>query len=172
MHINIYFLSAVAGVVAVLWETIRTWHRSRKAGVNEIVRHAVLVFKDEIVGPIDKRMVVLETKMDMVIGGIAMNSSTVLHHPEPSRYRVDELIDRFKDRVITEDELEELREHLEFILNWTEGMDAPYTIFPGEQAAAGLMLATMDHVLTSEESNGLPDTAAGSSEAEGTGLQG
>lgn len=172
MHVNVYFLSAVAGVGVLLWELIRSWTRSRKDNIDDIVRHAVMAFKDEIVGPIDKRMVVLETKMDMVIGGIAMNSGTVLHHPEPSRYRVDELLDLFREKTITPDELEELRGHLEFILNWTDGQESPYKIFPGEQAAAGLMLATMDHVVAVEETDGLPDTAAGSSEAEGTGLQG
>lgn len=172
MPVNIYFIAAIASVGVLVWELFRSWRRSRKAGIDDIVRHAVLAFKDEIVGPIDKRMVILETKMDLVIGGIALNSGTVLHHPEPSRFRVDELLDLFREKTITADELEELRDHLEFILNWSEGQESPYKIFSGEQAAAGLMLATMDHVAAVEECDGLPDTESGGTEEAGTGLPG
>lgn len=170
MHVNVYFLSAMAGVVALVWEALRTFRKSHHTNIEEIVGHAVLAFKDSIVGPIDKRLVVLETKMDLVIGGVAMNSVSVLHHPEPSRNRVDYLLDSFRDRTIGPEETEELKGYLHTIMQWEEGNAAPFVIFQGEQSAAANLLSTMDHIADPEETDGLSDPDADSTEEAGTRL--
>jgi hypothetical protein len=147
VHINIYFLSAVAGVLVVIWEALKTAGRGQKRSISDMVRHAV---EDSVV-PLATRMTVLETKFDMVLSGITFNSVSVLHHPEPSRARVDYLLDCYREKTITVDELEELRGYLEIIMRWEEGKEAPFKIFQGEQAAAAMMLSTMDHVVAPEE---------------------
>lgn len=167
MHVNIYFLSALAGVLALAWEALRTLRSNNDANIEDIVKHAVVVFKDEIVGPIDTRLTVMETKVDLVWRNITLNSVAVLHHPEPSRARVDYLLDCLASGTITTDEMEELRGYLEIIMKWEEGNAAPFKIFQGEQSAAAIVLSTMDHVITPEECHGLSDIPAGSAEEAG-----
>lgn len=173
MHINVYFLSAMASILVLAWEGLRTVKRSQSHNIEDIVTKAIASAIDPVMALIsrnDNRLVVLETKMDLVIGGMAHNAAAVLHHPDSTRKRIDYLLDVFRAGTITEMETQELRDHLEFILHWEDGQAAPYRIFQGEQAAAGLMLATMDHVVTPEVTDGLSDPDADSTEEAGTRL--
>lgn len=99
MHVNVYFLSALAGVLALTWEAIRTFQRRQTHNIEDIVREAVnaaVAPLDARLDTIDKRLVVVETKMDLVIGGVAIGAATVLHHPDPTRARIDYLLDVFR----------------------------------------------------------------------------
>lgn len=172
MHINIYFLSALASVVVLAWEAMRTFQRRQTHNIEDIVIQAV----QAAVGPldarldsIDKRLVIVETKMDLVIGGVAIGAATVLHHPDATRARIDYLLDEFRDGRITPEESEELKGYLRTIINWDGTQPSPpFTLYPGEQTAAAVLLATMDHVNDTGELdlNGLLDPpACGTEEA-------
>jgi hypothetical protein len=182
MHVNIYFLSAVAGVLAVVWEIFQLLRKNQKDSISDIIHHALLPVRTQIdmiksdlsgdISLIKTDLAVIRTKVDPMWegwnGNVARNAA-VLHHPEPSRARVDYLLDCLRDKTITSGELEELRGHLETIMHWEEGKPAPYKIYQGEQSAAANMLSALD-VVHSEYIDGLPDSTAGSSEEAGTGL--
>ena len=183
VHIDVYFLSALAGVVALVWEALRRFRNSQTHNIEDIVAAAVRNAVREEIEPLDARLALLntrltvvETKMDMVIGGVAVGAAAVLHHPEPSRARVDYLLDSFREGSITEEEMDELKGHLHTIMNWEQHGDSldggaagepEFIIYPGEPTAAALMLATMDHVTNTGELRGLLDPPADSSEEAG-----
>lgn len=114
------------------------------------------IVKDEV-QPVDSRLIVLETKMDLIWSGIARDLASVLHHPEPTRQRVDYLLDKFKHdidrrpRILSDTELSELKRYLEIIRDWEPGHAAPFTVYPGEQGHAALLLNLIDYVLPGEE---------------------
>jgi len=172
-HVNVYFLSAIAGCIAVVWEVIQQWRRSHKDSVEDIVHHALVSITDEL-GAIKTELAIIRTKVDPMWTGwnaSITNSSSVLHHPEPSRARIDYLLDSLQDGSVTSEEVTELRGHLEIIMNWEFGQEAPYMIFQGEQSAAATMLSALD-VVYPENEDGLSDPPAGGSEEAGTGLPG
>lgn len=138
-HVDIYVVSAAAGVIALLWEAWRNFRNRHNEGVEDIAR--------KLLNPLILRLTVLETKMERTISDIALLSATVLHHPEPSRVRVDQLLDFFRDGNITAEEIDELKGYLSIIVHWEEDDEAPFKVFQGEQSAAALMLATIDHVV-------------------------
>lgn len=148
MAVNIYFLSAAAGVIALLWEATKTLRNGRKTSLEDVIHHAL--------EPILHSLAEVKTEIAVIVArqepmwaaynaGIRTHAQ-VLHHPEPSRTRVDHLLEVMQDNTITTDELEELRGHLETIMRWEPGQDAPYKIFQGEQPSAAALLASLDAV--------------------------
>lgn len=141
MHVNIYFLSALAGVIALAWETWQHFRKTHSSNIEEIVNKAI--------APVLSEIAVMKTMIEpmwMNYNHQILNQSAVLHHPEPSRARVDYLLDRLTAETITPDEVNELREDLAFIMRWEEGTPAPYKIFQGEQASAATLLSALSVV--------------------------
>jgi hypothetical protein len=140
--VNIYFiaalLTALTGVIAVISYLLKQHRKS----VRTIVTEAL--------SPMDKRLTVIETKMELFWQRIAIDMARTLHHPEPSRMRVDALLDNFMAGQLNDADSEELRRYLGIIRDWEPGHPAPFMIFQGEQVAAAILLHTMEHVTNQE----------------------
>jgi hypothetical protein len=145
MIFNIYFISAlltaVTGVIAIIGYLLSQHRKSIKSIVTEAI------------APIDTRLCVIETKMELFWQRIAIDMAKTLHHPEPSRVQVDALLDNFMAGHLNDEDSEELRGYLEVIRDWEPGHPAPFTIFQGEQVAAAILLHTMEHVTNQEMRN-------------------
>jgi hypothetical protein len=167
--------AAVAAIGAFLWTAIASWRSNRKSVLEDIIHHALAPLQVEL-GIINTALAVIRTKVDPMWAGWNSNitrNSAVLHHPEPSRARVDYLLDCLRSETITQGELTELRGHLETIMHWEYNKPAPYTIFQGEQAAAAAMLSALDviHPETNDveqSGDGLSYLPTDSPEEEGT----
>lgn len=171
-HVDVYFLAAIAGVAAFAWTAFQSWRSTRKSVMQDVIHHALTPIRTKLAS-IETSLAVLTTQVNPMWAGWNANiahNATVLHHPEPSRARVDYLLDCLRDKTITPEELDELRTHLEIIMNWEPGVEAPYKIFQGEQTAAANMLSALDVVHSEYVDNGLCDPSAGSTEEAGTGL--
>lgn len=175
--VDIYFLAALVGVatgVLMFWQWIRDRHKkfiettveeelvkalekfsadfmSRIEGViREKVDSAYHRIKEEFLDQLDRKVTVMETKVDVIWQRISIDMARVLHHPEPNRLRVDELLEVLMSGTLTETEAEELRGYLEVIRDWEPGVPAPFTVFQGEQVAAAILLHTMAYVVESK----------------------
>jgi hypothetical protein len=169
--VDIYFVAAVAVIVTLIGQIWGYYRRISKDSVKDMIDHALTSIKDDL-NIIRTDLAVIRTKVEPMWDGWNGNLSrnaAVLHHPEPSRSRVDYLLDCLRENTITPEELAELREHLETIMHWEPGCEAPYAIFQGEQAAAANMLSALD-VVYPETLDGLPDSPACCIEEAGTGL--
>jgi hypothetical protein len=154
---NIYFiaalLTALTGVCAIIGYLLKQHRNSIKSIVDESVRDAIAPLDkrlDDTISPIDKRLAVIETKMELFWQRIAIDMAKTLHHPEPSRVRVDALLDNFMSGHLNDADSDELRGYLEVIRDWEPGQIAPFMIFQGEQVAAAILLHTMEHVTNQE----------------------
>lgn len=92
----------------------------------------------------------MEVKVDMYwtsLEQLAMNSAKNLHQPDPRRAHVDHLLEAFMEGTLTPAERIELRKVLVQIRN-VEPNSPPldFPVYPGEQAAAAILLSTMDIV--------------------------
>lgn len=154
MNINIYFIDAALGILAGVLGALQYMRNRHKEVVKELVRDGLKDVVTEVMEaavaeqlhPFDTRLTVIETKMDVFWKGVALDAAKMLHHPEPSRYHVDELLDKFINGSLSDEESEELRGYLETIRDWEPGQAAPFRIFQGEQVAASILLHTMHHV--------------------------
>jgi hypothetical protein len=146
VHVNVYFLSALGSVVVTVVGALQYIARTRKKLIEEAVNAAVHRVVEELFDPLDKRVTVVETKMDLFWQKLAGDMARVLHHPEPSRIRIDELLEDLMDSTLTPDNTTELAGYLRTIRDWEPGDDAGFTIFPGEQVAAAILLHTLEYV--------------------------
>jgi hypothetical protein len=143
---NIYFiaalLTAVLGVATIIGYLLSQHRKSIQTIVDDSL--------DRKIGPVDKRLSVIETKMELFWQRIAIDMAKTLHHPEPSRARVDTLLDRFMTGHLSTPDTDELRGYLEVIRDWEPGQIAPFMVYQGEQVAAAILLHTMEHVTNQE----------------------
>lgn len=95
-------------------------------------------------GPLDKQISSLETKVELFWGSLATEMAKILHQPDPLRHHIDRLLESFMEGTLSNDERVELRKHLVYIRNWEQGQPSEYPIHPGEQVAAAILLKTMD----------------------------
>lgn len=98
--------------------------------------------------PIESRMAILETKVDVFWKQIAMDAAKILHQPDPRRARVDALLEAFMEDALSPQEELELRKILLKIRNWEPGQELEFPISDGEQAVAALLLRTMNYAIT------------------------
>jgi hypothetical protein len=146
VHVNVYFLSALGSVLAVIAGAIRYIVVSRKKLIEEAVETAVHRVVEELFDPLDKRVTVVETKMELFWQKLAGDMARVLHHPEPSRIKLDTLLEDLMDSTLTPEGTTELTEYLRIIRDWEPGNDVGFVVFPGEQVAAAILLHTLEHV--------------------------
>ena len=146
MHVNIYFLAAAAAVLAVMGGGFKYFMSSRATLVEEAVTKAIHKVVEELFDPLDKRVTVVETKMDLFWQKLAGDMARVLHHPEPSRVNIDILLEDLMDGTLTPEGTTELSRYLRIILDWEPGDDVGFTVYPGEQVAAAILLHTLEYV--------------------------
>jgi len=146
VHANIYFLSAVGTVIATIFGAVQYVVRSRKKLIEEAVTMAIHRVVEELFDPLDKRVTIVETKMDLFWQKLAGDMARVLHHPEPSRVNIDLLLDDLMDGTMTPEGTTELAGYLRIIRDWEPGQDVGFVVYPGEQVAAAILLHTLDHV--------------------------
>ena len=174
--VNIYFLAAfmaVATGIFMFWEWMRKRHKKFieetvedelntaltgfsedlmkkiETVIREKVDTAYRRIKEDFLDPLDRRVIAIETKIDVVWQSISIDMARILHHPEPTRLRVDELLDILMAGTLTQAEANELSQYLSIIRDWEPGQDAPFTVFQGEQVAAAILLHTMEYVTES-----------------------
>lgn len=150
MSVDVYFVEAV---VAIGGAAFGIWSWSTRRLTNNAKEFVTDILRDAL-DPIGERLSTLETKMDLFWRSVAIDAAKILHHPEPSRFRVDELLDKFMAERISPAESTELRGYLEIIRDWEPGSPSPFKVFQGEQVAAAILLHTMEHVVqTCEETS-------------------
>ena len=150
--VNIYFLAALLGVITgvlVFWQYLRD--RYQKA-TRSVVTDAIHGIIDTHIDPMNTRLTIIETKMEVFWREVAGDLARVLHHPEPTRWRVDELLETLMNGTLTTAEATELKSYLYTIRDWEEGSPAPFKIFQGEQVAAAILLHTIEHVIERNDS--------------------
>jgi hypothetical protein len=101
----------------------------------------------EALKPLGETVARLDTKLDLMdstFKSLAAEMVKILHHPDPDRKRVDDLLENYMDGTLTSEERLELRRNLTTIRNWEVGRPAPYTIHPGEQVAAAILLKLLE----------------------------
>lgn len=146
MHVNIYFLSALVAVVLACISLYQLYRNSNRNTIQEIVAGTFHKIMEETIDPLKERVSIVETKMEVFWKEIAWDMAKVLHHPEASRQRVDELLDVLMSDSMTECDQTELTGYLETIRDWEPGRAAPFRIFPGEQVAAAILLHTLKYM--------------------------
>lgn len=148
---DIVTIEAAVSLAAAAFSILQYASNRQKREINQTVKDAI----DEKIEPLLTRMAVVESKVDVFWKDVSYGSAKSLHHPEPTRQRLDELLDAFMQGILTEESEEELRGYLQVIRDWHAGDQAPFMIYPGEQVAAAILLSTMGHVLDSaRRSNG------------------
>lgn len=178
--INVYFLAALAGVLIAaftFWEWLKRRHKSF---VSECVEDALDDSLDELVktlterltfvihdqvevayhrlkdvlDALDRRVTIMETKVDVFWQKVAHDMASVLHHPEQSRQYLDQLLDALMDGNLTNAQYRELRKYLETIRDWEPGDPAPFIVYQGEQVAAVILLHAINYLTDTDSYKG------------------
>jgi hypothetical protein len=143
VHVDVYFVEAVCTITVAIVTAYQFYTSRSRKGIENIVSATFHKLMEEVIDPLKERVTIVETKMEVFWREIAGDMAKVLHHPEPSRARVDDLLDILMEAVLTPGEARELSGYLEIIRDWEPGQAAPFKIFPGEQVAAAILLHTM-----------------------------
>lgn len=159
MHVDVYFVEAVCSIVIAAFTAYQWWSSRSKRAIESIVSSTFHKLMDEVIDPLKERVTIVETKMEVFWREIAGDMARVLHHPEPSRKRVDDLLDILMADTLTKDECKELSGYLEIIRDWEPGQPAPFKIFPGEQVAAAILLHTMKNLMEVDNDDSRADTS-------------
>lgn len=144
---DIVSVEAAVSLAGAAFSVYQYFVSRRKDDVEAAVQAAV----EEKFDPLASRMAIMETKMEVFWRDVSFDAARILHHPEASRERVDDLLDIFMARTMTTEEEAELRGYLTTIRDWEPGMPAPFRMFPGEQLASAILLSTMDHVTAKDK---------------------
>lgn len=139
MSIDVYFVAAVLAILTTVFASIKWMLGRHRKCIEQIV--------SESSAPLNTRLSVMEAKLDMFLTTAALDAAKILHHPEPSRFHIDALLDKLLDNHLTCGEADELRGYLRTIRDWEPGQDVGFKVFPGEQVAASILLITLDHAM-------------------------
>lgn len=139
---NVELIAALVGIASAFLGGLQFLLSRRQAGLQKLV--------DTSLVPVTTRLAVIEAKLDVFWRNVALDAARILHHPEPTRARVDELLDRFTGGILDDRGAAELRGYLETIRDWEPGKDAPFTIIQGEQPAAVMLLHTLTYFRETE----------------------
>jgi hypothetical protein len=140
-------LSALGSVLVVIAGALQYVIRTRKKLIEEAVETAIHRVIEELFDPLDKRVTVVETKMELFWQKLAGDMARVLHHPEPSRIAIDMLLEDLMDGTLTPEGTASLSRYLRLIRDWEPGRDVGFVVYPGEQVAAAILLHTLEHVV-------------------------
>lgn len=140
-------LLGAAGAV-LLWFETRGGRKQedRRKQLSALVKHAVA----DGVQPLSERLTIVETKLQMFLGGVSFDMAKIIHQPHPERVHIDDLIDAFLAGRLTVEQKAELTRILESIRDHQHGEELSFPVLPGEQAAASLLLHTLEHGLPAE----------------------
>lgn len=86
---------------------------------------------------LEKSTVVIETKLQVFWTNVKFDAASILHSPDPAKWRTDYLIDQHKAGKLTEAEQVELEEILSCWL-------ADHDLVAGERLAAALLLRALE----------------------------
>jgi hypothetical protein len=106
--------------------------------------------------PVREDIAVLKSQVEVFWKQVGFNMATTLHQPDPARKHVDTLLEAFMAMLddgppMGPGEVEELRRLLVVIRDWEPGQRIDFPVRQGEQAAAGLLLSVMSHVIPPRE---------------------
>jgi hypothetical protein len=79
-----------------------------------------------------------------ILLNIAKDQADILHHPDPDRAELDQLLEHFKADILTPDEDLLLRRYLHKIKDWS-GEDIGFKVYPNEPTNAGILLRIMEY---------------------------
>jgi hypothetical protein len=96
------------------------------------------------------RLAVLETKTEVFWKNVTMNATQILHSPDPARAHIDKLLEAFRDGKLDDRGYTELMGILEKVVAYEPGDDLGFPIHPGEQFAAGAILAVEEAMRAGE----------------------
>jgi hypothetical protein len=114
--------------------------------------HAASVIKaalHDALEPIRDQVSTLNTKIEPLWEALvqgARHNAEVLHHPDPERAELDELLDHFQENTLTFGEELRLRRFLVKIKNWEPGIDLGFPVYESEPSAAANLLSMLDLV--------------------------
>jgi hypothetical protein len=100
------------------------------------------------IGSLMDRTAVLETKIELFWRNVAMDAAKILHQPDPRRAMIDALLEKFMAGTMSIDDENKLRGYLVTIRDYEPGRGTTdFPIRQGEQTAAAILLATMEHTI-------------------------
>lgn len=134
---NVEIIAALVAIASAFLGGLQYLLTRRQTGLQGLI--------DTSLVPVTTRLTVIEAKLDVFWRNVALDAAKILHHPEATRARVDELLDRFTGGSLDDTGAAELRGYLETIRDWEPGSPAPFTIIQGEQPAAVMLLHTLTY---------------------------
>lgn len=105
------------------------------------------------IGPLSSDVGIMKTQIEVVWRSVALDMAKILHKPDPARRHVDVLLEALQNETLTYDEELELRKLLVLIRDWEPGTDVGFPVTDGEQAAAALLLITMEFAIPHRRNN-------------------
>lgn len=134
-------LAPLQSDIRSLKETVEQIPAQRQAEMKATVHEAL--------EPVRHSITELTTKVEplwqALVAG-AIHNAEVLHHPNPERAELDDLIDHFKANTLTRDEELLFRRYLNTIKNWEPGQDVGFPVYDSEPSAAANLLSMLELV--------------------------
>jgi PAS domain S-box-containing protein len=128
------FVALISVTVAVL-----AFLSSRSKDVAASLVKVVGDIVAESIAPVNSRLSVLETKIDVFWRNVAFDAAQILHSPHVRRARVDALLEKFQLSYLTGEESAELLHLLAVIRGGYEPEDSSIPVALGERFAAGVI---------------------------------
>lgn len=170
---DIFVGSATVAAAAAAWFSVHITRRSHdkldrvgemKAAVQEAIHpqdvrlfaleQLTAAFPDHLeaaiaraIAPLANDVGIVKTQIEVIWRSVALDMAKILHKPDPARRHVDVLLEALQNETLTYDEELELRKLLVLIRDWEPGRDVGFPVTDGEQAAAALLLITMEYAI-------------------------
>lgn len=142
-------LAPVASKITVLEQKFTDTSEQNQQILEAVITRSLAPISEKL-GDVVTRIAVLESTQGF-LRDLMHGQAQVLHQPDPRRHHIDVLLEALMEDRLTEAQETELRGYLQLIKEWEPGRDVGFPVHPGEQTAASVLLATMDHVLPSRK---------------------